>query len=152
MAPQPAPLDMAGAFLEALRRLHLQQHVPITRRQAQLTAFVRARAPEFDGYQEPLTEDQWLKSIKRIFRTLETLVEFQVLFGTHRFAGVAITWWETLSYTYDTQGMTWEIFENLFRKAYINLHHCRAIADKFEALHQRDMTMTKYYNRFMELS
>ena len=49
-APQPVPLDMAGAFLEALRGLPLQQEDPITRRQAQLTAIVRAKAPEFDRY------------------------------------------------------------------------------------------------------
>ena len=45
---------MAGTFLEALRGLPLQQQDPITRCQAQLTAFVRARAPEFYGYQGPL--------------------------------------------------------------------------------------------------
>ena len=64
----------------------------------------------------------------------------------HRFIEAVITWWETLSYTYDTQGMTWEIFENLFRKAYFNPHHCWTIADEFEALYQRDMTVIEYYN------
>ena len=48
---------MAGAFLEALRRLPLQPQDPITLHQAQLTAFVRAGAPEFDGYQGPLATD-----------------------------------------------------------------------------------------------
>ena len=113
-APQPAPLDIAGAFLEELCGLPLQQQDSITRRQAQLTAFVKARALEFNGYQGPPTTDRWLRSIKSIFHTLETLTKFQVLFVAHRFTGVVITWWETLSYTYDTQGMTWEIFENLF--------------------------------------
>ena len=85
-------------------------------------------------------------------RTLETLTKYQILFVAHRFFGTTITWWETLSYTYDTQGMTWETFENLFREAYFKPHHRWAIADEFKALHQGDMTVTEYYNRFMELS
>ena len=31
-APQPTPLDMAGAFLEALHTLPLKQQDPVTRR------------------------------------------------------------------------------------------------------------------------
>ena len=138
-APQPVFLDMVGAFLEALRGLPLQQQDPATRCQVQLTAFVRAWAPEFIGYQGPLAADRWLRSIKMIFCTLETPVEFEVLFTAHRFTGVTITWWETLGYTYDTQGITWEIFESLFREAYFNPHHRRAITDEFEALYQGDM-------------
>ena len=79
-------------------------------------------------------------------------MEYHVTFAAHRFIRVAITWWETLSYTIGTEEMTWDVFENLFREVYFNPHHRRAIADKFEALYQRDMTVTEYHNRFMELA
>ena len=48
--------------------------------------------------------------------------------------------------------MNWDVFENLFWEAYFNPHHRRAIMNEFEAFYQRDMTVTKYYNQFMELA
>ena len=44
------------------------------------------------------------------------------------------------------------MFENLFGESYLNAHHHWASADDFEFLYQGDMTVTKYYNRFMELA
>ena len=69
-------------------------------------AFVRAGAPEFDGFQGPLAADRWLRAIKRLFRTLATPTEYHVTFAAHRFTGAAITWWETLGYTIGTEEMT----------------------------------------------
>ena len=48
--------------------------------------------------------------------------------------------------------MSWSVFENLFWEAYFNPHHQRTIAVQFEALYHRDMTVTEYYNWFMELA
>ena len=67
---------------------------------------MRAGAPEFDGFQGPLTADRWLKAIKRLFCTLATPVEYHVAFTAHRFIGAAIIWWETLSYTIGAEEMT----------------------------------------------
>ena len=96
--------------------------------------------------------NKWLRAIKRLFSTLATPVEYHITFTAHRFTGVVITWWETLSYTIGTEEMTWDVFENLFREAYFNSHHQRAIVDEFDALYQRDMTVTEYYNLFIELA
>ena len=79
-------------------------------------------------------------------------VEYHVSFAAHWFISASITWWETLGYTYNTQGMDWETFENLFRESYFNAHHHWAIIDDFEFLYQDDMTVTEYYNRFMDLA
>ena len=40
----------------------------------------------------------------------------------------------------------------MFREAYFNLHHRHAIINEFKALYQGDMTVTEYYNQFIELS
>ena len=56
----------------------------------------------------------------------------------------------SLGYTYDTQGMDLETFENLFRESYFNPHHRWSIANEFESLYQGDMAMTEDYNRFIE--
>ena len=100
----------------------------------------------------PLAADQWLRSIKRIFRTLEIPAEYHVSFAAHRFTRATITWGETLGYSYDTQGMNWEMFENFFRESYFNPHRRWSIADKFESRYQGNMTVTEYYNWFMKLA
>ena len=104
---------------------------------------MRVGAPEFDGFQGPLAADRWLRAIKRLFRTFATLVEYHVTFAAHQFTGAAITWWETLNYTYGIEEMTWDVFENLFWEAYFNPHHRRAIAD---VPHPLNLTMPLLYN------
>ena len=71
--------------------------------------------------------NQRLGFIKRNFSTLKAPTEYHVSFTAHQFIGAAITWWETLGYTYDTQDMDWEAFENLIKESYFNAHHCRTI-------------------------
>ena len=39
--------------------------------------------------------------------------------------------------------MDWETFKRLFREAYFNANHCRAITDDFEDLDQGDMIVTE---------
>ena len=48
-----------------------------------------------------------------------------------------------LRYSYKIQGMDWETFKRLFREAYFNANHCRAITDDFEDLDQGDMIVTE---------
>ena len=79
-------------------------------------------------------------------------LEYHISFVAHRFTRAAITWWDTLGYTYNTQGMDLDTFENLFRESYFIPCHRRAIADEFESFYQGDMTVAEYYNYFMELA
>ena len=76
--------------------------------------------------------DRWLRAIKRINHTLETLAEYNVSFATHCFIDAIITSWEALGYTYNTQGTDWMTFENLFRESYFNIDHSGVIANEFE--------------------
>ena len=79
--------------------------------------------------------DQSLRAIKRINHTLETPAEYSISFATNYFTDTVITSWEMLGYTYDTQGMNWKAFENLFRESYFNSNYCGVIADEFELLY-----------------
>ena len=79
--------------------------------------------------------DQSLRAIKRINHTLETPAEYSISFATNYFTDTVITSWEMLGYTYDTQGMNWKAFENLFRESYFNADNCIVIVDEFELLY-----------------
>ena len=48
--------------------------------------------------------------------------------------------------------MTWDTFERLFKENYFNIDHRQAIAKEYKTLHQGSMTITEYYNRFIELA
>ena len=78
--------------------------------------------------------------------------ELQVPFTTHRLTVGALTWWETIRYTYDIRTMTWDAFEKLFKDNYFNADHRQAIAEKYETLYQGSLTVIEYYNRFIELA
>ena len=73
--------------------------------------------------------------------------EYHFSFATQLFINAIITWWETLGYTYNTQGMDWETFENLFRDPYFNPHHRWVIVDEFEFLFKGDMMVGVFVNR-----
>ena len=48
--------------------------------------------------------------------------------------------------------MTWDVFERFFKANSFNADHRQAIVEEYETLHQGSMTVTEYYNRFMELA
>ena len=48
--------------------------------------------------------------------------------------------------------MTWDVFERLFKANSFNADHRQAIVEEYETLHQGSMTVTEYYNWFMELA
>ena len=142
--PPQMPVDPVNALLEVLRALPMQRQDPIFSRQSQLTIFVKARPPPFDGFQGPIAANQWLRTVRDTFDLLGTPAEYHVPFAAHKLSSTARTWWETIGYTYDTRTMTWEVFERLFIENYFNADHQR--------LEQGSMTVTNYYNRFIELA
>ena len=44
------------------------------------------------------------------------------------------------------------VFERLFTKTYFYADHHQSIVDEFESLYQGSMTVTDFYNRFIELA
>ena len=43
-------------------------------------------------------------------------------------------------------------YKRLFKETYLNADHHIVIINEFEDLHQGDMTMTEYYNKFIKLA
>ena len=117
-----------------------------------MATFVKAGLPEFDGFEGPLVADRWIKAIQNTFFLLGIPDELYVLFVAHRLTVGALTWWETIRYTHDLRTMAWDGFERLFKENYFNADHRQAIVEEYETLHQGSMTMTEYYNWFMELA
>ncbi|ERN16352.1 hypothetical protein AMTR_s04035p00007690 [Amborella trichopoda] len=70
-----------------------------------------------------MVAERWLRQIKKNFNTIGTPEEYQVTFVVSKLEGGAADWWETLSWTMETDGMTWRDFEEVFREQYFSPSH-----------------------------
>ncbi|XP_060969840.1 uncharacterized protein LOC133037050 [Cannabis sativa] len=149
--PPQAEFPM-NALLEALRAIPAQQMDLAARQSHHFQVFHRIQVPEFDGGQDPMVAERWLREIKKNFNTIGTPEEYQVTFAVSKLEGGATDWWETLSRTMETDGMTWRDFEEVFREKYFSPSHRRALIGVFDGLRQGDMTVNEFYMKFVELS
>ncbi|KAL5773945.1 hypothetical protein ACOSP7_011502 [Xanthoceras sorbifolium] len=151
--PPPQPInEQVVNLLEAVMRMSATQTVHVMDKNERLRDFCRIFDAQFDGRQDPIAADRWLKAIRRAFSQVDTPSEFWVDFAVYRLTGDAVIWWENLSIQRDMTGVDWEVFEGLFRDNYFNAGHRRMLADMFENIEQGGMTVNEYYTRFMELS
>lgn len=141
-----------NALLEALRAVPAPQMDPATRQSHHFQIFHRIQMPEFEGGQEPMVAERWLRQIRKNFNTLGTPEEYRVIFAVSKLESGAADWWETLSRTMETEGMTWQDFERVFREQYFGPSHRRTLIGEFDGLRQGDMTVNQFYMRFVELS
>ncbi|KAL5776081.1 hypothetical protein ACOSP7_009007 [Xanthoceras sorbifolium] len=151
--PPPQPInEQVVNLLEAVMRMSATQTVHVKDKNERLRDFCRIFDAQFDGRQDPIAADRWLKAIRRAFSQVDTPSEFWVDFAVYRLTGDAVIWWKNLSIQRDMTGVDWEVFEGLFRDNYFNAGHRRMLADMFENIEQGGMTVNEYYTRFMELS
>ncbi|KAL5784206.1 hypothetical protein ACOSQ2_006598 [Xanthoceras sorbifolium] len=151
--PPPQPInEQVVNLLEAVMRMSATQTVHVKDKNERLRDFCRIFDAQFDGRQDPIAADRWLKAIRRAFSQVDTPSEFWVDFAVYRLTGDAVIWWENLSIQRDMTGVDWEVFEGLFRDNYFNVGHRRMLADMFENIEQGGMTVNEYYTKFMELS
>ncbi|KAL5733461.1 hypothetical protein ACOSQ2_033153 [Xanthoceras sorbifolium] len=150
--PPPQPInEQLVNLLEAVMRMSATQTVHVKDKNERLRDFCRIFDAQFDGRQDPIAADRWLKAIRRAFSQVDTPSEFWVDFAVYRLTGDAVIWWENLLIQRDMTGVDWEVFEGLFRDNYFNAGHRRMLADMFENIEQGGMTVNEYYTRFMEL-
>ncbi|KAL5858612.1 hypothetical protein ACOSQ3_006070 [Xanthoceras sorbifolium] len=148
--PPPQPInEQVVNLLEAVMRMSATQTVHVKDKNERLRDFCRIFDAQFDGRQDPIAADRWLKAIRRAFSQVDTPSEFWVDFAVYRLTGDAVIWWENLSIQRDMTGVDWEVFEGLFRDNYFNAGHRRMLADMFENIEQGGMTVNEYYTRFM---
>ncbi|KAL5755253.1 hypothetical protein ACOSP7_023473 [Xanthoceras sorbifolium] len=151
--PPPQPInEQVVNLLEAVMRMSATQTVHVKDKNERLRDFCRIFDAQFDGRQDPIAADRWLKAIRRAFSQVDTPSEFWVDFAVYRLTGDAVIWWENLAIQRDMTGVDWEVFEGLFRDNYFNVGHRRMLADMFENIEQGGMTVNEYYTKFMELS
>ncbi|PON38644.1 hypothetical protein PanWU01x14_311000 [Parasponia andersonii] len=110
----PEPLvDLYDAIWEILG-LRAQRD-PVARQANFFKDFVKLSSPIFDGKPNPTATERWLREIKKIFTTIGTPVEFGVVFVIYKLSDGDVNCWKTIKLSRQETGMTWDVFEGLFR-------------------------------------
>ena len=88
--------------------------------------------------------------MEKIFR----MAEEKVIFATNQFRGAAEDWWETAQRRMVTNGieMNLENFKQVILEKYLSLSYKVRKEQKFLQLKQGNMSVTKFTNKFEELS
>ncbi|KAM6548119.1 hypothetical protein CsatB_019795 [Cannabis sativa] len=125
---------------------------PAARQSHHFQIFHQIQVPEFEGGQDPMVAERWLRQIKKNFNTIGTPEEYEVTFVVSKLEGGVANWWETLPRTMETDGMTWQNFDEVFREQYFSPSHRRVLIGVLDGLRQGDMTLNEFYMKFVELS
>ncbi|KAH7561271.1 hypothetical protein JRO89_XS10G0203700 [Xanthoceras sorbifolium] len=130
--PPPQPInEQVVNLLEAVMRMSATQTVHVKDKNERLRDFCRIFDAQFDGRQDPIAADRWLKAIRRAFSQVDTPSEFWVDFAVYRLTGDAVIWWENLSIQRDMTGVDWEYAgraDEIYTQEFRKLTDCLAAA------------------------
>lgn len=91
---------------------------------------------QFNGIHDPIVAGIWLKDVKKKLNTLGIPQEFQIEFATYLLEGLAKEWWDLQGDEYDIPNLTWDEFEEIFRRTYILLSFQQGMIREFDRLEQ----------------
>ena len=89
---------------------------------------------------------------ERILVGLDIPEERRVGLAAYMLVDKSYFWWESMKRVYDTEVMTWEVFERIFIGKYFGEVAKHAKRMEFEHLIQGTMSVQEYESRFSELS
>jgi predicted PolB exonuclease-like 3'-5' exonuclease len=76
-----------------------------------------------------------------------------ILFAAHQLFGTTANWWETYCNTHtDVDSITWNEFKARFRNHYVPHGTMKLKKKEFTDLKQGGMTVSEYFNSFIQLS
>jgi hypothetical protein len=115
--------------------------------------FMSHRPPVFTHAADPLDADDWLKTIGKMLTTAQCDDRKKVLFAAGRLQGSAGAWWDAYTTTHATPDtITWQEFTDSFRSHHIPVGLMKLKKKEFLSLTHGGRSVTKYRDRFIELS
>ncbi|KAK9756236.1 hypothetical protein RND81_01G083300 [Saponaria officinalis] len=130
-----------------------------------MTKTVSLQRPEyFDGKGDPVKLEAWVRSLDKIFTTLNFEENLRIPQATHYLVDNADIWWTEnkdrlmAPTTRNDNGvnvvraMNWEEFKTALRSEFFPEHIKRAKKTEFNNLRQGSLTVQEYYNQFQELT
>ncbi|KAL3617349.1 hypothetical protein CASFOL_038762 [Castilleja foliolosa] len=117
--------------------------------------FREYRPLTFNGRDGPAADEEWFRSIERIFRMVDCDDTQKIACATYQLIEDAGHWWErfTRNQTEAEQlAFTWENFKTAMNDKYFPQSYTDQKESEFLHLKQGSMTVTEYERKFNELS
>jgi hypothetical protein len=165
--PPPPPVDLAtildrqNRILELLANAMLtpnnhgngnDQHTPPSYTH-KIVDFHRLHSPKFGGSDNPLEADDWLREIEMKLEVVHASERDKVLLAVQQLTGLALAWWQSYKeINPEARTMIWDDFVKLFREHHIPNSMMKLKRQEFLSLQQRNLSVTEYLHKFIELS
>jgi hypothetical protein len=97
--------------------------------------------------------EDWLRTMERELHTAQCDDREKVLYGPRLLRGAAQSWWESYLATHaNPNTIIWEEFRNNFRQYHVPVGLMTVKKEEFLALKQGSMSVSKYRDKFLQLS
>jgi hypothetical protein len=114
--------------------------------------FMSHKPPTFSHSYDPLEADDWIKTVEKMLNIAQCTDREKVLYASGRLEGTAVDWWDTYTAAHNTPNtITWQEFRNWFREHHIPKSLMK-LKKEFLALKQGSMCVSKYQDKFIQLS
>ncbi|XP_016684008.1 uncharacterized protein [Gossypium hirsutum] len=101
---------------------------------------------------DPVKVEYWLKSLERVFNQIMCSPEDYLRCAVSLLKEEAYNWWETIEAMVPADKLTWEFFQNEFKKMYVGKRYLDNKKRGFIDLRQGDKIMAEYEREFVYLS
>jgi hypothetical protein len=114
---------------------------------------MRGHPPVFAHYVEPMDAEDWLCTMERELHTAQCNDREKVLYGPRQLTRAAQSWWESYLATHaNPEAITWEEFRENFRRYHVPQGLMIVRKEEFLALKQGPLSVSEYWDRFLQLS
>ncbi|XP_040931922.1 uncharacterized protein [Gossypium hirsutum] len=111
-------------------------------------------AEEFRGRtdDDPVKAEYWLQSIMRVFKQMACSPDDYLICAVSLLKEEAYNWWETIEAVVPAEKITWEFFQNEFKKKYVGRRYLDKKKREFLDLRQGNKSVAECEREFVYLS
>ena len=107
-------------------------------------------AKPYDGSGAPEAAWLWLDRVNKVYGVMGCTDEQRVLFSSFLMEDRAKDWWDAVERRYP-DGITWDKFQQEFTDRFFPQSHKDAKIEEFFKLEQKNMSVSEYEKKFLEL-
>ncbi|KAL5555351.1 hypothetical protein UlMin_037587 [Ulmus minor] len=114
--------------------------------------FRKQGPPTFEGSNDPLAAEEWLRNIERILDFMKLSDQERIMCATYKLTKDARYWWEVTGQTKDLETLSWTEFVQMFNRKYFNPTMLLSKEAEFNNIQQGNMTVDEVVLRFDRLA
>ena len=107
-------------------------------------------AKPYDGSGDPEAAWLWLDRVNKVYGVMGCTDEQRVLFSSFLMEDRVKDWWDVVDRRYP-DGISWDQFQQEFTDRFFPQSHKDSKIEEFFRLEQKNMSVSKYEKRFLEL-